>query len=61
MPGLRPYLQAGGLCRHAADIAERAGRSRDLRHLCHLRAREGGRLHHLFKGLRWRVGGKGEP
>ena len=49
--GFKLDLQAGDLRGAADDAVERPGRHRDLRHLCHQGARQGGRLHHLFEGV----------
>ena len=41
-------------------LAARTGRHRDLRHLRHQGTRQGGRLHHLFEGVRRRAGRQGQ-
>ena len=59
--GFKLTYKAGDVRRAADDAVERPGRHRDLRHLRHQGARQGGRLHHLFEGVRRRAGRQGQP
>ena len=61
MPRLQAHLQGGDVRSTSDDAGQRTGRHRDLRHLCHRRTRQGGRLHHLLEGVRRRAGRQGQP